>query len=96
MLSAGKNRKENVMFQTIAEAVRPAVDRRQCGACGEILFQFGAVLEESFGGVRVQKDIEREVLLSLIAGLQVAERHRLLQVNALRVLAGKPVLARVM
>jgi hypothetical protein len=95
MFSAGKNRRENVMFQTIAEAVRPAVDRRQCGACGEILFQFGAVLEKAFPQVRVQRDLERDVLISLVAGLQVHEQHRLLKKNALRVLAGKPVLESV-
>ncbi len=79
------------MFMTIADAVRPNVARDQCGARGEILFQFADVLEKNFSGVRVQKDIEHEVLPQLVAGLQVADEHRLLKQNALRVLSGKPV-----
>ncbi len=79
------------MFMTVANAVRPNVARDQCGARGEILFQFADMLEKNFSGVRVQKSIEPDVLLQLVAGLQVADEYRLLKLNALRVLAGKPV-----
>jgi hypothetical protein len=75
-------------FRPIADEVRPRGNRDDAGAKGEILHQFADVLEKHFPAVKVQRDMQKEDLLSVVSGLQVAAEHVLLKTNALRVLGG--------